>query len=523
MKVPWKTLAIAGLMLLSGLLLVGNLTTGHDWGDDFALYIMQAQSLVEGRLDKLAEENQFTTERSSIPMGPIFGPWGFPLLLAPMYAIFGMKILALKLVVALFFMGFLLLLWKGFRKKHSAFWRLVLVGIFAFNLNLIQSSDQILPDIPFLFFSTFSVLLLGRVVVKRKLIFSPVYDHILLGVSMAFASSFRSNGILLLGTLGFYQMGRIIRTLWLIRKDQKIWSLACSRILPKNWTDVQRLCIQILPYASFVSVRSVEQALLPGDSVHSQMFLSYIQTFPIKNILHLIGYYTDVPVMFFEGAPHYYLFYGASLPLCIAGGFRRYKQDMHVILYGIFTLALYLVWPYVQGIRYIYPVLPFYISFALTGMEAFSKQGNRKERFFRQSLCYVVIIGLLAPFGTQLTRSAYENLLHHRKNSSGPFVETSASLFQFIKEHVAPDQTVVFFKPRVLRMLTGRRSLMLKNLEELGRHDYVCIYHPRGGNEQVPHEQMKRLVEQGLSEVVYTNSEFTIYYLTDAFPLIRKL
>ena len=68
--------AIAAVML-------GSRRPGHWWGDDWALYIRQADGLLHFDPSKVARANEFTVTRSSgAPFSPALYPWGFPLALA---------------------------------------------------------------------------------------------------------------------------------------------------------------------------------------------------------------------------------------------------------------------------------------------------------------------------------------------------------------------------------------------------------------------------------------------------------
>src|SRR5574338_449991 len=90
---------LLGIVLLISLLLgAASLTRGHFWGDDFAGYLLQAQSILNGSTRDFIQHNTFTIENSSFPPGPVAYPWGFPVLLVPLLAIFGLKFLALKLI-----------------------------------------------------------------------------------------------------------------------------------------------------------------------------------------------------------------------------------------------------------------------------------------------------------------------------------------------------------------------------------------------------------------------------------------
>ena len=158
-----KTLSILTLIVLvSGAISVSLLTRGHSWLDDFAAYIMQAKSILDGTMGEFVRRNAFTVSASSYPPGPAAYPWGFPLLLAPVYAIFGMNTLAFKLVNTLFYALFLIVLFALARTRLKDGEALLLTAALAFNPALLLAHDQIISDIPFLFFCTLGIFLLHR-------------------------------------------------------------------------------------------------------------------------------------------------------------------------------------------------------------------------------------------------------------------------------------------------------------------------------------------------------------------------
>ena len=85
-------LQIFFLLGVSCALIYGLLTNGHNWGGDFAAYIMQARSVLEGNVPQFIEANSFAVQKSTDNLGPITYPWGFPVLLVPFYKAFGMDI-----------------------------------------------------------------------------------------------------------------------------------------------------------------------------------------------------------------------------------------------------------------------------------------------------------------------------------------------------------------------------------------------------------------------------------------------
>src|SRR5512134_1211006 len=154
---------ILAIMIVTSLMIgAATLRRGHDWGDDFAWYILQAKSIVDGTTDEFMEQSAFTNYESTLHLGPLAYPWGYPLILAPVYALKGISPLALKLPGLFFYAGFLVCLFLLVKDRLTRIESLLLVSLFAFNPLLLGFLDQILSDIPFLFFSTLTLLLTTR-------------------------------------------------------------------------------------------------------------------------------------------------------------------------------------------------------------------------------------------------------------------------------------------------------------------------------------------------------------------------
>jgi len=181
------------IVLASSALSFFMLTRGHVWLDDFAAYIMQAKSILAWNMDGFVHRNAFTIQNSSYPPGPAAYPWGFPLLLAPVYAVFGLNALALKLVSIAFYALFLLVLYFFARTRLDEWDSILLTGCFAFTPSLLYANDFILSDIPYLAFSTLGILLADRY--SRT---STRQSGLALGLVAFLAFFTRTNGILLL-------------------------------------------------------------------------------------------------------------------------------------------------------------------------------------------------------------------------------------------------------------------------------------------------------------------------------------
>ena len=162
-------LFLASTLVLSTALGFLTLTNGHDWGDDFAEYLMQTESVVQGRTREFIEEHRFVIENSTELIGPFAYPWGYPLCLAPVYYFCGLNnLIALKCVNLLFFNLALLCAYALFVRRIGPALSCLLVALLAFNPVLLGFLDNILSDALFLFLAMLSVFLVDKFLIRAE-------------------------------------------------------------------------------------------------------------------------------------------------------------------------------------------------------------------------------------------------------------------------------------------------------------------------------------------------------------------
>lgn len=498
------------LMIVASALVFGTLTNGHDWGDDFAAYIMQAKSIATHSTHDFMDANRFTIDRSSATIGPIAYPWGVPLLLGLVYKIFGLNFIALKIVASLSYLFFLMLLWFGLGKDHKVFWRVSLVGLFALNPTMLAFTDQIVSDLPFLFFSTLSIVLIDITIVKQRVIFLRYWDLIGLGLAMALAAFMRSNGVLLIPTLALTQLVAIF--IWpkpmATGFEAQHPSPFRKWLAEKNIT-FKMLLMHTLPYASFFCAFILWEAAFPKGGASHVALLKNISMPVIKAQLY---YYATLPASYFIGIPFYRLVYIASIPFALMGALRNVRSNYHALFYIALTLSLYIVWPGTQGLRYIFPILPFYISFVLLGLA--SLQGDGTE--FRTKLYYLPLILVMVCFGFVSVQNIVKNITAGRMLAVGPHTDNAKQMFAFITEHTAPESVIIFVKPRLMRLMTNRNAIMINKAEALPQGDYFCQFLQTNiyDDDQVSAATIEALEKSDRASRVYENSGFRIYKLT---------
>jgi hypothetical protein len=455
-----KAATLLVLMLLTSALLGSSvLTRGHWWGDDFAAYIMQAKSILAGNMDAFVTANTFTVTQSSHQIGPAAYPWGFPLMLAPVYALIGLSPLALKLPVSLF----------------------------AFNPELLHFLDNIASDIPFLLFSTLAILLADLYAhesqSKRRL-----WLAALTGVAIFVAFFVRTQGLILLGSMLLFQGIRFLG-----QRAQRRQILTDSLII----------------LAAFGVLWGLSALIFPGGQ---GSYLALYAGFSLDILTGNIIAYSQVFGEFFATVPGGALFFGIFVVLFFIGLVARFRADLLFVLYAAMYLTVLWTWPEWQGYRFLFPMLPFFVYFAIQGMRVTLEKAGESQKAILQKGAYAYLLLIAFLFAYISGSNAYANLRAGRE-INGPFDPYSIETYDFIKNNTPPDSVIVFFKPRAMRLMTDRASLALTECERMTEGDYLALSKKVGENLQIPPE---RIGECHLPlDKVFENRRFIVYRLAN--------
>ncbi len=470
------------IILISIVIGACTLTRGHFWGDDFAWYILQAKSIVNGTTAEFMEQSTFTNYQSTTHLGPLAYPWGYPLILTPVYAIKGINPLALKLPAVFFFAGFLVCLYFLMKDRLTQTESLLVVCLFAFNPLLLQFLDQILSDIPFLFFSTLSLLLIMKEG-KRGIL-----PYILIGASIFFTTFLRVTGVLLLGCFLIVEFFRLVKE----RKDRT----RVMEIIRGSFV----ICF------TFVLLWILNLLLFPngGESYFSQ-YSGLIQTAKAFALA-----YCEVFSLFFGEATGWKYLYYFVLIFFLLGAWERRKQETIFLLFFVLWMMVHITYPYWQGPRYIFPLLPIFIYFAFQGMKATISKLPEAYQQMGQKVFYGFWLLLAGIFLFTSSAHAYANLQNDRK-INGPFDPYSTEVYSYIKEKTPADSVVVFFKPRVMVIMTEHPTIMSTECDRMLKGDYLVLSRKVGENQQITPEKIGAC-NLPLNQVL-KNNRFIVYQI----------
>jgi hypothetical protein len=190
MKFPWMKYCIIFLLCLPVLFI--NIKSSHDWGDDFAQYIHQAINISNGVSQT---QTGYIYNPQFTMLGPPAYPAGFPLLLLPVYTIFGNNIAAFDLYTSLFLIALAVLMFHFFQKHYSALISGLVVLIFIYNPWTLNFKMEIMSEIPF------TLLLLFCVLLYQKVKPYTYRQSIILALSIGFLMSLRNVGVVFISAM----------------------------------------------------------------------------------------------------------------------------------------------------------------------------------------------------------------------------------------------------------------------------------------------------------------------------------
>ncbi|BDS10015.1 phospholipid carrier-dependent glycosyltransferase [Aureispira anguillae] len=418
---PQYSLSIVSL--LAFLLGLSCIDQGHNWADDFALYLEQCQALDQGTLVNLLEQNRYAMDNSYAHVGPYLYPSGFPLLLLPMYQLWGMNLWLMKVYCLLFFIASIPLVYFIFKRvSQSSSKAFIITLLVALNYHFIRFSDHILSDLPFFFFSLLCVYQIQQQKYKRP---QPAF---LLGLLIFFSYNIRDIGICLLPCLLVHQ--------YYSKPKLALWILG-------------------LPYFAFIVSAGIRYCLLPSTGSELLQLLSTITLNSILNNLYyywlLIGNYFVI----FRGLPLLIQGILASLVCGIIGIglFKTKISNPSIVIYIGTTIGIYLLWVSFQGMRFLFPVLPFLVFYLIEGIYALIPSTKKRK----------IVLGTLVT--VSLIQSLGTSVYYWQKDTNEAHSAELQSIYQFIRQETPEKALIIFQKPRALRLFTGRNSIQ-KPLKE---------------------------------------------------------
>ncbi len=478
----WLGLAVA----LVGAFLLFTLRAGHDWGDDFAMYIAHARNLVQGLP---YGDTGFIPNAMNVPGPPTYPPV-YPLLLAPLYHVFGMDFTMMKAQNVALLLLALMAIHRCLRRELSPAWSLALVVIFGLNPWLWEFKDEVRPDIAFLLFCFAALwLALHFARVPAQSMAQMVGRGVLLGAAFYLAYGTRSLGLVLIPTV-----------------------LLAELVNRRRPTGSSMIALGV-----FAALWALQNILL-----HTDREYGHFLTFDPKWVgFNAWMYFRSLSVLWNNGysAALRGLMFLAVLALATYGYVRTVRRQITVLeIFPWFyfpPLVLYWVGEMIQQ-RYVLPLLPLMLYYAFLGVRGALARLPAAMRAVVPSLLLVLVAAQYA--------ARYSTLEFGPLNVGVTRPETVA-LLDFVRTRTEPKDVFVFGKPRLLALFTGRPSAFyygnntdpqLWNYLRQVDARYLIVAKPDALAQEMDYEQPRLLAgfvsrhPQQLS-VVYSNADFDVY------------
>ncbi len=422
-----------------------NLNYGHECiNDDYCLYIGQAAALVNGSLDSFIKDNAYITSHSWMGMSQVVASWGFPLMLAAVMKLGGgfMQFKMIGVVSLCFCVILVYLLSLRRSNRWTAFTAAMFVALSA--ELIVDTSNKVLSDIPYCMFALLGLYIVDLLGSAPTIKYEYIYAT-LLGICAAYASEVRSNGHFIILTFACLALVALL--------SDKYRCFGCFK--NPQWN--VHLGPSAVAIAVYVMCLSVIRVTLPSNFGSFHMF----SKFSISSVSFFCeqNFWAMKQTLFqsVDGVASY-LIYAAFMYLVLYGYVYVFRKNSSLFIYCVTSFALYMVWQYFEGARYLYSVMLALLPVAASG---FNEMREHRSRY-----CRVIAMGAWAVIGFYflwIAGDCYQNVIvNHRECDHGPLTADSIDIHQYIRANTSKTDIFFYEKPRILYLFTERLGFMPK-------------------------------------------------------------
>jgi hypothetical protein len=472
MRKAIKDLIILALILATGIFYIATIRQGHNWGGDFSMYIHHAKNIAEGINYKYTG---YIYNPFNGGVGPRTYPPIFPILLSPVYKLYGLNLRVMKIEIILMFLAFVTAFFLIFKKEVQFKYMAAMILILGLFPSFWDFKDNVVSDIPFIFLLYLSFLFIHRLYESGKP--KKFLEYIIAGFLMYLCYGTRSIGIVL--PLSF-----IIYSLIRYKKIDRFNIIALSA------------------FTFFVILQS---RFLHSDTSYFDMLVVNHKIIACNLFKHLRGF----SILLDNGYSRIIrgvLFVIGSI-FAIYGYITRIRQ--RITLFEIFIVFYtVLVSVTIAGHRYLIPVIPLYVFYMFRGIETIASQ--------RRKVGYLIFITMTTVFF--ISYAGKYSKMDYGAISEGIAKKETIELFEYIRNNTQKKDIFIFYKPRVLALYTDR-SASVYHCPEDDRELWDYFY-KIGANYVIagePFEQdriyLKPFLKRhsGNLQEVYNNRDFNVY------------
>ncbi|NQT16178.1 MAG: hypothetical protein HQ582_25700 [Planctomycetes bacterium] len=423
----YRVLAIVALIaVIAGIHLLAQ-REGHAWGGDFSIYIEHAQNLAEG---VPYADTGYIYNPHYPAVGPPTYPPGGAMLLAGVYRVAGMDLVAMKGAMIGCFVVFLVMLTLCVRKELPPELLILLVALIGLNHYFVVETSYIGSDMPFLALLYLALWLIRSAYQPNVSARKQIALLAVAGVAAYLAFGTRTLGGLLIPAL--------------LAVDVLHWRRL--RISPGA----------MLATGIFTVLAIVQSMFLHSDHHYFDQLGTGVTV-----LLHNGVSYAGRMAAFWDNGyykPLAAVVFLLVFALAVFGYARSVRHKPGILeVFSVLYMVAVLLWPGFQGERYLYPVYPLVLYFALRGLQ-------HGWVVHRPVVRRVAVASLLT--AASVSYVAHFTSLDLGPVTVGPLTAKSVEMFDYIADKTDPDAVVVFVKPRVMSLYTSRDSSVYHHADD---------------------------------------------------------
>ena len=405
-------LVVSTVLILIGIFYTLTIRDGHNWGGDFSMYIHHAKNIVEG-IDY--QDTGFIYNPYFRNISPTAYPPVFPLLLSIVYNFFNLNFTAMKIEIIIIFILSLYIIYLTFKDELPFQYTFIILIIIGFNPYFWDFKDNILSDIPFLLFTYLSFFSIKKVYQKSKSLKKMIPYIILVSILIYLSYATKSVGLIIIPCLIIYELIKFKRL----------------------------TAFTILVTIFFIVLMVIQNIFVQSSQAYLDQFV-----FNIKIIFsNIVSYSIAITELYDNG---YILIISYVLSIIISGlalfGYiERVKKNITIyeIFFPLYLLVI-LIWPFYQGLRFLFPIIPLYFFYAFIGIR---KTNIFKKVKIEKSIFIILIIIIIFSYIGKYTKLDYGPI------DNGATKKEAVELFDYIKDKTGKEAIFIFRKPRVLALL----------------------------------------------------------------------
>ncbi|PZF73797.1 glycosyltransferase family 39 protein [Taibaiella soli] len=415
-----------------------NIQHTFSFGDDWTQYVKEAQNIASG---KPYYASGFIFNSANTDYAPPQYPPGYPMLIAPVVGFFGIAPQPLFYMNALFISVLLFAAYYYYRHYSEKISAMCLAIILCYTSFIIDMKKHALSDIPCALFVTLYLAFRG----SKNLSGKRLLLLILLGV---FATLIRSQTILLVAAEGIVFGYEFLRDWIKNKKSPGFAALKRPSFL---------LCVGMA--VLFIFFNTVVFHAPNGTlQFYKQIYVTHISNLweligrNVNNLLDMLS-----SVLSHDPYDPFFKFpitiiTMSSIAFGLIGLILSLKKGLRTDnVFFLLMCGMIIITPVYQGLRYLLPAVPIFLLFVKDGLKMVLPQLVKVSPWKIAVGCTLIFLGL--------GYDDYERASHLKPEWAPETADSVA--FSYVKTHVSDSDIVVFVKPRLLTLYTGKKAMNL--------------------------------------------------------------